>query len=233
MKIEIWSDFLCPFCYIGKRRLEAALQQFAHKDEVEVVYRSFELNPNAKRDIETDIHSLIAAKYGISREQAQAANNNIAMQAKEVGLTFRFDTMIPTNSFDAHRLVHFAAGHGKMQEMMERLFQAYFIDSKHIGDRETLMALAAEVGLDKENTAAMLASDEYTAEVRADEQRARELGISGVPFFVFNGKYAVSGAQPSEVFLEVLQKVYDENRLNETMHDGAVCTDEACDIPRN
>jgi predicted DsbA family dithiol-disulfide isomerase len=213
MKVEIWSDVMCPFCYIGKRRFEAALQQFPNKDDIEVVYRSFELDPNAKRDVNQDVHDMLASKYGMSREEAKAKNDEVAGQAKDLGLTYNFDNMILTNTFDSHRLMHFAASYGKMQEMTERLFKAYFTDSKHIGDHETLAALAAEVGLDKNEAAKMLAGDEYTKEVRADETEAGQLGIRGVPFFVINRKYAISGAQPVEVFLEALQKAWDEHKL--------------------
>jgi predicted DsbA family dithiol-disulfide isomerase len=213
MKIEIWSDVMCPFCYIGKRRFEAALQQFPNKDDIEVVYRSFELDPNAKRDVNQDVHDMLASKYGMSREEAKAKNDEVTGQAKELGLTYNFDNMIVTNTFDSHRLMHFAASYGKMQEMTERLFKAYFTDSKHIGDHETLAALAAEVGLDKDEAAKMLAGDEYTKEVRDDEHEGGQLGIRGVPFFVINRKYAISGAQPVEVFLDALQKAWDEHKL--------------------
>lgn len=229
MKVEIWSDFMCPFCYIGKRRFEAALDQFAHKHDVDVVYRSFELDPNSKRVVDYDVHDMLAAKYGMSRERAKAMNDDVARQAGAVGLTYHFDTMIVTNTFDAHRLAHFAASCGKMHEMTERLLKAYFTDSLPIGDHETLAALAAEIGLDKNEAAAMLAGDEYTKEVRDDEQEALRLGVRGVPFFVIDRKYAVSGAQPSEVFLEALQKAWNESRplaiMNEPVSDAA---DAAC-----
>ncbi|MCQ6561041.1 DsbA family oxidoreductase [Paenibacillus mendelii] len=210
MKIEIWSDYLCPFCYIGKRKFENALVQFPHKDNVEVVFRSFELGPDAPKDPGLSMDQILASKYGMSLEQAKAANDNVASQAQTVGLTYHFDTMIPTNSFDAHRLTHYAAAQGKGAEMQERLFQAYFTDSSHIGDRETLAQLAAEIGLDRNEASAVLASDQYAQDVRADEQEGSQLGIKGVPFFVINRKYAVSGAQPSEVFLEALQKAWGE-----------------------
>jgi predicted DsbA family dithiol-disulfide isomerase len=212
MKVEIWSDFACPFCYIGKRRFEAALEQFANKDEVEVVYRSFELDPYMEKNVPYDVHDMLSAKYGMSREQAKALNDDVARQAKAVGLLYHFDTLILTNTFDAHRLTHFAAKYGKEGEVAEFLFKAYFTDSKHIGDPETLVKIAVEVGLDREEAASMLAGTQYTDEVRADEREAESLGIRGVPFYVINRKYAVSGAQPSEVFLEVLQKVWNEDK---------------------
>ncbi|KIL39841.1 hypothetical protein SD70_17410 [Gordoniibacillus kamchatkensis] len=235
MRVEVWSDFVCPFCYIGKRRFEAALQRFAHKDEVEVVFRSFELDPNSPRDVGHDVHAMLAAKYGMSRQQAIAMNANVAAQAEEAGLTFRFDTAILTNTFDAHRLAHFAASRGLMQPVVERLFQAYFTDSVHIGDRDTLAELAAEAGLDRAETARMLAGGDYADAVRADEDEAARLGARGVPFFVLNRKYAVSGAQSSDMFLNALQQAWQESQpltvLNEAPDGSAsagVCDGDAC-----
>ncbi|WP_139488519.1 DsbA family oxidoreductase [Brevibacillus dissolubilis] len=234
MKVEIWSDFICPFCYIGKRRFEAALEQFAHKQEIEVIYRSFELDPNAKREATQDIHSMLAGKYGMSLEQAKSANADVGRQAEGVGLTYDFDNMKPSNTFDAHRLSHYAASHGRMQEMTERLLYAYFTEGKHLGDHETLTALAAEVGLDRDEVAKMLSGEDFTQEVRSDEQEAVDLGIRGVPFFVINRRYAVSGAQPSEVFLDALKKAWDEQSpltiLNEASEsaDDAACVDGVC-----
>lgn len=230
MKVEIWSDFVCPFCYIGKRRFEQALAKFSHKNHVEVIYRSFELDPHAARDSKHDTHEMLAAKYGMSYEQAQAMTNNVAQQAAEVGLAFHFNTAIQTNTFDAHRLMYFAASHEKMHEMTERLLQAHFTDSEHIGNHETLTALAKEIGLDPNETANMLAGEQYAEEVRKDEQEARTIGVRGVPFFVINRKYAISGAQPSEVFLSALEKAWSEEQPLTILHDSAGdgCTDTAC-----
>jgi predicted DsbA family dithiol-disulfide isomerase len=230
MKVEIWSDYMCPFCYIGKRKFEAALDRFSNKKDIEVVYRSFELDPDSKRDASHDVHEMLASKYGMSRERAESMNRDVTAQAQAVGLAYHFDTMILTNTFDAHRLSHFAARYGKMHEMTEALLKAYFTDSKHIGDHETLAALAAEVGLDQAEAAGMLGGDEFTSEVRADEQEAVNLGVRGVPFFVINRKYAVSGAQPSEVFLDALQKAWDEDRPLTVLNgsDSSSTVDEAC-----
>lgn len=240
MKVEIWSDFMCPFCYIGKRRFEAGLQQFAGKDHVEVVYRSFELDPNAKRDVDHDVHDMLANKYGMSRERAKAMNDDLTKQAAAVGLTYHFDTMILTNTKDAHRLALFAAKYGKMEAMTERLLKAYFTESKHIGDHTTLAELAAEVGLDPKEAAEMLASDQFTQEVRSDEQEATQLGVRGVPFFVINRKYAVSGAQSPQVFAQALQQAWDEDHpkltvLNETegSAQNAACADGVCNPAAN
>ncbi|MGG1613812.1 DsbA family oxidoreductase [Paenibacillus phoenicis] len=210
MKIEVWSDFGCPFCYIGKRRLERALELFGHRDEIELVYRSFELDPGAPKDTESSIHELLAVKYGLSLEQAQESNRNVAQQAQTEGLTYNFDTIIPTNTFDAHRLAHYAGEQGKAKEMTERLFRAYFTDSLHIGDRETLVRLAEEVGLEGTAVREMLEQNTYADAVREDENEARRLGIRGVPFFVLRGKYAVSGAQPLEIFQGALLRAWED-----------------------
>lgn len=210
MKIEVWSDFGCPFCYIGKRRLERALESFSHRDEIELVYRSFELDPGAPKDTESSIHELLAVKYGLSLEQAKESNRNVAQQAQTEGLTHNFDTIIPTNTFDAHRLAHYAGEQGKAKEMTERLFRAYFTDSLHIGDRDTLVRLAEEVGLDGAAVREVLEQNTYADAVREDENEARRLGIRGVPFFVLRGKYAVSGAQPLEIFQGALLRAWED-----------------------
>jgi predicted DsbA family dithiol-disulfide isomerase len=210
VKIEVWSDFGCPFCYIGKRRLERALESFSHRDEIELVYRSFELDPGAPKDTESSIHELLAVKYGLSLEQAKESNRNVAQQAQTEGLTYNFDTIIPTNTFDAHRLAHYAGEQGKAKEMTERLFQAYFTDSLHIGDRDTLVRLAEEVGLDGAAVREVLEQNTYADAVREDENEARRLGIRGVPFFVLHGKYAVSGAQPLEIFQGALLRAWED-----------------------
>lgn len=233
MKVEIWSDYGCPFCYIGKRRLEAALEQFPYKDRVELVFKSFELDPNAERDIPFDVYDMLARKYGMSSEQAIANNANLADQARTLGLDYRFDTMILTNTFDAHRLSHFSAAHGKSKEMTERLLHAYFTESRHLGDHETLADLAAEVGLDRGEALHVLKDGDYAADVRADEEEAARLGVRGVPFFVIDRKYAVSGAQPSELFLEALNKAWDEANPLTVLGtaEDALCGDDGCAVP--
>ncbi|GIO87370.1 DSBA oxidoreductase [Paenibacillus faecis] len=208
MKVEIWSDYACPFCYLGKRRFEKALDLFKHKDEVEVIFRSFELDPSMSKEVQSSMQELLAAKYGMSLEEAKAANDRVAEQAEQEGLVYRFATMIPTNTFDAHRLTQYAKKQGKMAEISERLFKAYFTDSLHIGDTETLIFLAHGVGLNGEEVSDLLKSDDYGEQVRADERLAGELGIRAVPCFVLDGKYAVTGAQPTEVFLNTLEQVW-------------------------
>lgn len=234
MKVEVWSDFACPFCYIGKQQLEAALEQFAHKDDVKVVYRSFELDPHAQRDVDHDVHDMLVAKYGMSREQAIAMNENLGSKAKEVGLSFQFDNLILTNTFDAHRLEQYATKQGKASPMAQELFRAYFTDSRHLGDHETLTELAVQAGLDRDEALKVLASTDYSAEVRADEEEASRLGVRGVPFFVIDSKYAVSGAQSSEMLLKNLQTAWKESHPLTMLNDAgseseaSACTDGVC-----
>ncbi|MDT9726219.1 DsbA family oxidoreductase [Xylanibacillus composti] len=206
MQVEIWWDIMCPFCYIGKTRFEAALKQFPKRESVTVIYRSYELDPRAERDIDQDVHDMLAAKYGMSREQAKSMNDNVAQMAKEVGLAFDFDGMVLTNTFDAHRMIHWASTQGKQAEMADRLFQAYFTEAKHVGEPAQLAALAGEIGLDAEAAAAMLAGSDFADAVRADEHAAQQLGVRGVPFFLLNRKLAVTGAQSVDVFLDALQQ---------------------------
>ena len=234
MKVEIWSDYQCPFCYIGKRRFEDALSQFEHKSQVEVEFRSFELNPEAERDINMSQNEMLAKKYGMSQAQVEANSQNMTQQAAELGLDYHLDKVILTNSFDAHRLMHFAETKGKGKEMNERLFKAYFTEGKHIGDHATLADLAKEVGLDKPEVESMLAGTSFTAEVRGNEQEGSLLGITGVPFFVINRKYGISGAQPPEAFLDTLKKVWAEENPLQMVNDpatGDACTDGSCNIP--
>lgn len=239
MKIEVWSDFVCPFCYIGKRRLEEALGQFAHKDQVEVEYKSFELDPDAAKDTDKSIHELLASKYGMSVEEAKQTNEGVGQQAASVGLTYNFDTMKSTNTFDAHRLAKFAKTKGKEAEVTEKLLYAYFTESKHIGHHETLAEIAESVGLDRQEALDVLADHTaYEADVRNDQSIARQYGISGVPYFVINQKYAISGAQPTEAFTGALEQIWQEESaapklqdLSASGADDASCADGSCAVP--
>ncbi|TFE03834.1 DsbA family oxidoreductase [Jeotgalibacillus salarius] len=231
MKIEVWSDYVCPFCYIGKRKLEHALNSFEHKDQVEVVYRSFQLDPDAPMNATEDTVTALAKKYSMSYDQAVEMTNNVVAQAKEVGLDYDFSKMKRTNTQDAHRLTHFAAEHGKDQEVTEKLLSAYFLESKHIGDHDQLVAIAEDAGLDGLKAREVLTSDQYTAEMNADIQKASQIGVSGVPFFVLENKYAISGAQPDEVFTQALEKVWAETNQSPLVNvggQGNACTDDSC-----
>lgn len=210
MNIEIWSDIVCPFCYLGKRRFERALAAFEGRAQVEVVWRSFELDPDAQREYHDSLDHMLARKYGITLEQAREMNEQVTRAAAAEGLDYRLDRARRGNTFDAHRLTHLARDHGSAAEAHERLFHAYFNEGLPIGDRETLVDLAAEVGLERGLVRSTLASDAYAGLVRGDERRARELGIGGVPFFLLGGRYGVSGAQTVEVFGQALERAWSD-----------------------
>ncbi|MBX2972069.1 MAG: DsbA family oxidoreductase [Flavobacteriales bacterium] len=210
MTIEIWSDVVCPFCYIGKREFESALQRFEHRDKVKVVWKSFELDPNAPERSEYDMYGMLVSKYGGTREDAKARVQGVVQRAKTVGLDYQMDKAIIGSSFHAHRLIQFAKAKGKGAEAEERLFRAYFIEGKHIADKTVLAQLAGEIGLDKAEAEQMLASTAYTDAVRADEREAQQVGVRGVPFFVIDRKYGVSGAQQSAHFLGALEQAWKE-----------------------
>lgn len=210
MTIEIWSDVVCPFCYIGKRELERALAQFEHADQVQVTWRSFELDPDAPARSEHDMYGMLVAKYGGTREDAKARVDGVVQRAKTVGLDYQMDKAVMGSSFDAHRLLQLAKTKGLGDAMKERLFKAYFTEGAHLADTPTLIRLGSEVRLDGAEVAQMLSTAAFTDAVRNDEQEARRVGVRGVPFFVVDGRYSVSGAQPSEVFLGALRQAWGE-----------------------
>ena len=206
MDVEIWSDVACPWCYIGKRRFEAALEQFEHRDDVNVTWRSFELDPDAPHERTGDRAERLAEKYGMSVEQAREAEQQLTGVAAGEGLPFRFDIARSGSTFDGHRLVHLAETHDLQDQMKERLLRAYFTEGELISDHDTLVRMAFEVGLDEQEVREMLAGERYADEVRADERTAGELGISAVPTFVVDRKLGASGAQPPEQLLELLRQ---------------------------
>jgi predicted DsbA family dithiol-disulfide isomerase len=210
MQVEIWSDVICPWCYIGKRRFETALAQFAHRDQVSVIWRSFELDPDAPRLYPGTLNERLAEKYGVSLMQATAMNTRVTEVAKETGLEYRLEQARPGNTFDAHRLLHFAAAQARDQDAGERIMHGYFCEGLAVGDRSALARLAPQLGIAEDAALTMLESDAYGAAVRDDEARAAQLGITGVPFFVFAEKYGVSGAQPVAVFAEALEQAWNE-----------------------
>lgn len=210
MKIDIWSDIACPFCYAGTTQLNQALAGFEHKDQVQVVHHSFQLDPTTPFEPKQSINAMLAAKRGISEEQADQMNQQVAQMFAGLGLSMNHQDAKLVNSLHAHRLVHFAAAHDKQEAMLARLFKAYFTDGLNTADIDTLVQLAGEVGLDPVAARAMLESDAYTAEVQADIDQAAQYGIHGVPFFVFDNKYAVSGAQGTEGFSQALDQIWRE-----------------------
>jgi predicted DsbA family dithiol-disulfide isomerase len=211
LAVEIWSDVVCPWCYIGKRRFESALAPFEHRDDVELRWRSFELDPDAPRIAEVTGPERLAAKYGVSLEQARAMNANVTGIAAGEGLEYRLDRTRGGNTFDAHRLIQLAADEGIQDAVKERLMRGYFTEGEPIGDHDALARLTADAGLDPGAARALLAGDAHADSVRADEQLARQLGITAVPFFVLDRRYGVSGAQPAEILLGALQQAWEES----------------------
>lgn len=223
MRVDIWSDVMCPFCYIGKRHFEEALQKFEHGKQIEVVWHSFQLAPDADPQPGTDAYTYLAEQKGQSLEWSKQAHQHVTQMAAKAGLNYNFDKAVPANSFDAHRVVQLAKKYNKGDEMEEQLFKAYFTEGRDIANLTTLTQLATNIGLNEQEVKEVLNSDEYTTEVKEDVAMAAKLGISGVPFFVINNKYGVSGAQPSETFVQALAQAwteYEKEKSPLTMVDG-------------
>ena len=210
MRVEIWSDVVCPWCYVGKRNFEAALARFEHRDEVEVTYRSFELDPSAPAEREGDYATHLARKYGMSLAQAQQMIETMTATGARAGAVLDFEKARPGNTFDAHRLLHLARERGLQEALKERLLQATFAEGEPIGDREALLRLGVEAGLPADEAAAVLDGDAYAADVRADEEQAMDFGISAVPFFVLDRRFGVPGAQAPDVLLQALQRAWEK-----------------------
>ncbi|MBK9738518.1 MAG: DsbA family oxidoreductase [Actinobacteria bacterium] len=208
MSVEVWSDVVCPWCCIGRAHLERALAQFAHADQVEVRFRSFELDPNAANDSTRSVTEDLARKYGRSEEEILAMQAQITERAARVGLEFHLDRVVTCNSLDAHRLLHLAADRGRQADLVQCLFRAYFADGASLGDPDVLTHLAVDCGLDEGEVRDVLSTDRYLDAVRADEAEARALQVGGVPFFVFDRRLARSGAQPPEVLLSALEQAW-------------------------
>ncbi|MGZ6754716.1 MAG: DsbA family oxidoreductase [Nocardioides sp.] len=237
MRIEIWSDVVCPWCYVGKRRLETALAGFPHRDEVEVVYRSFELDPSAPQHGHELTTGVLARKYGRSEDEMRDMQQQLIDTAAVEGLAFRLFENVHTNTIDAHRVLHLAleeGGPALQRALKEELLAAYFVRAEDVGDHDVLRAAAASVGLDAERVSAVLASEEYADAVRADIDQARAYGATGVPFHVVDGRYGVSGAQPAEVFAQVLDRAWAEAHppldLVATPGGGEVCGPDGCEV---
>lgn len=234
LKIQIWSDVMCPFCYIGKRKLEEALDQFENKEAVSIEWKSFQLDPRAKYQPGDNTFDYLARKYGHDRNWSVAMHENVTQQAKAVGLDYHFEKLVLANSLNAHRLSHLAKKHNLGDDFEEVLFKAHFTQGLDIDNKTTLTQLALEIGLKLEEIESVLHSDAYINEVEQEMNEAQKLGANSVPFFVFDDKYAVTGAQSSEVFLKTLQKTWEEgsfdvaiNFQNSTMENS--CGTEGCD----
>ena len=229
MKVEIWSDVMCPFCYIGKRKFESALEQFPQKDKIEIEWKSFQLNPDMKTEPGKSINEYLAEIKGWEPAYAEEVNNHVTKIASEVGLEYNMDKAVVANSFDAHRFVQYAKTQGKGDDAEEQLFKAYFTDGKNTADHQTLIELGAGIGLDVEELKSVLESNRFSDNVRKDIYEAQQVGARGVPFFVMDRKYAVSGAQQPETFLGALEKSFGEWEKAHpatltTYAEGATCT---------
>lgn len=229
MKIEIWSDVVCPFCYIGKREFEAALTAFESSNNIEIEWKSFQLMPDMPQNYGKSTYQYFADKYGVDMEQAIATHRQVATRAKSLGLNYNFDKAIPVNTLLAHQFIHFAKANSKQDQAEELLFYAYFTDGKNLEDLETLLQLGDKIGLDKAALKHALLNKSFTADIELDLYEAQQIGVRGVPFFVFDGKYAVSGAQASAVFLQTLEQSFAQWRQenpekNLEVIDGNICT---------
>ncbi len=230
MLLEVWSDVACPWCWVGKRRLEDALARFEHASSVQVVWRAFELDPSAPALREGDYVERLARKYGQSRAGAQAMIDRMVETGAREGLRFDFAKARGGNTFFAHRLLYLAGERGIQEQVKERMFRGYFSEGAAIGVPDVALSLAVEAGLDADEASALIASDQFTREVRAEQREAHALGVDGVPFFLFDRRYAVAGAQPSELLLQALDRAFGERSIARPP-DGATgpaCGPEGC-----
>jgi predicted DsbA family dithiol-disulfide isomerase len=232
MQVEIWSDVVCPWCWIGKRRFEQALAGFAHRDEVEVRWRSFELDPSAPADLGMPIVDHLAGKYGVDRAQARQMMERVRANGEAEGLDMRFDEARSGSTFDAHRVLHLAAERGVQDAVKERFLRGYFTEGELPSDHGFLIRAAAEAGLDKDEVAEVLASGAHAQSVRADEAEARALGATGVPFFVVDRAFGVSGAQPAELLRSALERAWAAAHPLPMVDpaEDAACADGVCDV---
>lgn len=231
MNVEIWSDVMCPFCYIGKRKFEKALEQFPHKDDIKIIWKSFQLDPTTVTDPSLNTIENLRLKKGWSKEQAAETIAHVTNIAKQVGLNFNFDKAVVANSYDAHRLSHLAKKYNLQNELEEKLFLAYFTEGKNTADYETLLQIAIEIGLDKTEVSAVLKDNSFANDVLKDVEQAQQIGVKGVPFFVINHKYAISGAQESDTFSQALHKAYDETKLVDlTGKSSDFCGPDGCEV---
>lgn len=235
MKIQVWSDFVCPFCYIGKRELENALKSTGFSDQIEVEFKSYQLDPTTPSDSDETVYSSLSRKHGMTEEQAKAQSMGIKQRAATVGLNYDFDNMSTANTFKAHRLAKYANTVGKEKELTERFLKGYFEEGKKIGQDSVLIELAAEVGITEAEVKSVLADEQFATDVLSDIELARQYGVQSVPFFVIDNKYAISGAQPEEVFEGAVKKAAEEAGIRPALKmmgttDTGVCKDGSCEI---
>ena len=234
MKIEVWSDYVCPFCYIGKKQLEKAIKNSGYDGQIDVEFKSFLLDPTTPIDTEESIYTSLARKYNMSEQEVENMTKNVASRAKEVGLDYNFDDMKTANTTAAHRLAKLAAEQGKAEIYNERLMKAYFLEGEAIGRHDVLKRLAKEAELDMETVQRVLESNEYEEAIEQDIYEAQQIGVRGVPFFVFNNKYGLSGAQPQGVFEQTIEQAASEAGLKKRIEvigqDGTICSDGQCEV---
>lgn len=233
MKVEIWSDVVCPFCYIGKRRFETALSQFKYKDSIEIVWKSFQLAPDLKTDPNKSIYQVLAEHRGMSLNQAKSASDQVADMAAQAGLVYNFDKVIPANSFNANRLSHLGKHRGLQHIAEESLFRAYFTEGKNIDDTDTLVQLGKEIGLDTTEVKNAMESDQYTEAVQQDLSDAKQIGVTGVPYFLFDSKHAVSGAKDSAAFLKILESSFSDWKKQNPELNLIVIDEQTCKVGEN
>lgn len=236
MKIEIWSDFICPYCYIGKTNLEIALKKANLINNTKIEFKSFRLGPfdSERKD---SFYSMLMNKNERTLDEIKTLTNKIKEQAKQVGISIEFDRMEYADTLNAHRLTKYAESFGKEQEIVNLIFRKYFTDNENIGNNDVLLKIAEEIGLNKEEVDALLCLNKYAKSVRLDEETAKEIGIEGVPFFIFNEQYALTGAQSVEVFLEVIEQLSKEESVTNNWNESAggfckttYCTGDECDL---
>jgi len=234
MKIEVWSDYVCPFCYIGKKQLEMAIKNSGYDGQIDVEFKSFLLDPTTPIDTEESIYTSLARKYNMSEQEVENMTKNVASRAKEVGLDYNFDDMKTANTTAAHRLAKLAAEQGKAEIYNERLMKAYFLEGEAIGRHDVLKRLAKEAELDMETVQRVLESNEYEEAIEQDIYEAQQIGVRGVPFFVFNNKYGVSGAQPQGLFEQTIEQAASaaglKKRIEVIGQDGTICSDGQCEV---
>ena len=232
MKIEIWSDVMCPFCYIGKKNFEQALEKLPFKDEVEVEWKSFQLDPTLELGETKTTAEYFREKKGFPEEQAKQMTAQVVNMGKASGIDFNFEKALITNTFPAHKILHLAKKYGKSSEMEEELFKAHFLNGENVGSVEVLSNLAENLGINKAEALRTLSSDEFDDEVNQDVTEGRNNGVTGVPFFILNGKYAVSGAQPAELFEEALTQTYNETvkPFKSSTDSDLSCDTDGCSI---
>ena len=230
MRVEVWSDVVCPWCYIGKRRLETALERFPHRDQIEVVWRSFQLDPSVPEGQTHPTLPMLAAKYGRSEDEMRGMQQHVEQVAAGEGLEYHLADAISGNTLRAHELLHLAAEHGLRNPLKERLLKAYFVENRSVFDVDSLVALGAEVGLDETAAREALADRRYLPAVHEDAATARALGATGVPFFVVDRKYGAAGAQPAELLLQILQRAWADANPLLTVPPAEGCADDTCAV---